>query len=316
MAELADGRVYKRKRLKDSTDENTYLDIPVIYEAKFKSMVDQAQEFFVYFDNSINSSRKVHTKRVTNNKDSSQYIDVERIDEWNIKITQEQAQESIFVMTNTDPPPIQPDGSNHPAHQKVHYVRFFKDNDANSDVWCDIELIDELKIKCMAEQAQEYTWFMKHPELGDIVDDPDAAYPLTKGYCDPGLELASAEGGIDPPYRTDPFQNIININWFAEETTSIPCHFDGNYGGFGPTTGVSEDVLGWTVIDLQGHFVRWGTEAEALASLEAIPESLGDQGQNFFWYIGPAQYGVGYALMTKPTSDPGCAGDHRVSPPP
>lgn len=190
MAELAEYRIYKRKRIKNPNDESMYVDIPVIYEARFKSMVDQAQEFFVYFDNSENSSRKVHTKRVYNNQDSSQYVDAERIEEFNIKIMQEQAQESVFVMNNNDPPPMQPDGSNNPSHEKTHVVRFYKENDPQNEIWVDIEMIDQLKINCMQEQAQEYIWFMKHPEIGSVVSDPNVSYEVTIGYCDPSLELA------------------------------------------------------------------------------------------------------------------------------
>lgn len=191
MAELAEYRVYKRKRIRNPIDETMYVDIPVIYEARFRSMTDQAQEFYIYFDNSENSSRKVHAKRVTNNSDNEQYVDVERIDEWSIKIMQEQAQESTFVMKNNDPPPIQPDGSNNPSHEKTHVVRYYKDNNSGSEVWVDVELIDELKINCIQEQAQEYIWYIKHPELGDAISDSSVPYAVTTGYCDPSLELAS-----------------------------------------------------------------------------------------------------------------------------
>ncbi|HET7375825.1 MAG TPA: hypothetical protein VFK30_03895, partial [Anaerolineae bacterium] len=151
MAELAEYRVYKRKRITNPADESQFVDVPVLYEARFKLMADQAQEFYVYFDNSENSSREVHVQRIINNMDDSMYLDVERIDEWNVKLMADQAQELTFVMSNVDPPPMQPDGSNNPAHEQTHVVRYYKDNDTESDIWIDVELIDELKIKCMAE---------------------------------------------------------------------------------------------------------------------------------------------------------------------
>lgn len=191
MAELAEYRVYKRKRITNPADESMYVDIPVMYEARFKLMQDQAQEFYVYFDNSENSSRMVHTKRIMNNQNDMMYVDVERIDEFNIKTMQEQAQESTFVMNNNDPPPRQPDGSNNPAHEMTHVVRYYQDNDPQSENWVDVELIDELKIKCMAEQAQEYIWYMKHPELGDTVSNSGVSYDVTVGNCDPDLELTN-----------------------------------------------------------------------------------------------------------------------------
>lgn len=191
MAELAEYRLYKRKRIRNPADSDVFVDIPVLYEARFKLMADQAQEFYVYFDNSENSSRTVRVQRIVNNADESQYVDVERIEEWQVKTMQEQAQESIFVMTNTDPPPMQPNGSNNPSHEQTHIVRYYMSNNPNSDTWVDVELIDELRIKCMAEQAQEYIWYMKHPELGDTVSDATVSYAVTVGYCDPYLELVS-----------------------------------------------------------------------------------------------------------------------------
>lgn len=214
MAELAAGRVYKRKRVKDPTNENNYIDIPVIYQAQFKTMQEQAQESILYFNNSSTSSRKVHTHRVTNPNDPSSYVDVERIDEWYSKTLAEQAQESAFILKNTDPPPIQPDGTNNPSHEKTHIVRYYANNQAASQrAWIDVELIDQLRIVDAASQYQEWYWYMKHPELGTPVEDPNVIYPITQGYCDPALEAAPIETDLDPPYRLDPLRNIINCNW-------------------------------------------------------------------------------------------------------
>lgn len=220
MAELADGRVYKRKRIKDPTDENNYIDIPVLYEAKFKTIQEQAQETFLYFNNSSTSSRKTHIKRVTNNQDASQYIDVERIDEWTVKTMAEQAQERTFVLRNTDPPPRQPDGSNNPAHEKTHIVRYYGGNvGGENSPWVDVELIDELKISCAAEQYQEWHLVLRHPELNEQVVDQTVPYSVTAGFCDPSFPLAQTEINFDPPYRLDIFQNIINCNFVSEPPT-------------------------------------------------------------------------------------------------
>lgn len=171
-------------------------------------MAEQAQEYWFYFDNSPNSSRKVHTKTITAAGGGSLSLSVERIDEFNIKDMPSQGQESTFILTNTDPPPIQPDGSNNPSHEKVHYVRYFPDNDSQRQISIDVELIDELKIKVMADQAQEWIYYIRHPEIGDVINDPSVPYVVTKGYCDPSLELAPE---TSEPIRLDPFQNIVRI---------------------------------------------------------------------------------------------------------
>lgn len=218
MAELADGRVYKRKRIKDPTDANNYIDIPVLYQANFKTMQEQAQESVLYFNNSSTSSRKIHTRRVTNPNDGS-YVDVERIDEWYSKTAAEQAQERTHILKNIDPPPMQPDGGNDPSHEKTHIVRYYKNNAAGSQkTWVDVELIDELKIIDASSQYQEWIWYAKHPELDMPISDSSVPYAVTVGYCDPSFELAPLETSFDPPYRLDPLRNIINCKWSEEPT--------------------------------------------------------------------------------------------------
>lgn len=220
MAETADGRIYKRKRIKDPTDENNYIDVPVLYQCQFKTMQEQAQESVLYFNNSSTSSRKVHTRRITNPNDGS-YLDVERIDEWYTKIAAEQAQEYAHILKNIDPPPIQPNGDNSPSHERTHIVRYFPGNVGGPDQkFIDIEYIDELKSVDATSQYQEWILYARHPELGDQIIDPNVSYEVTQGYCDPAYELAPDESalGIDPPWRLDPLSNIVNVKW----TTELP----------------------------------------------------------------------------------------------
>jgi hypothetical protein len=208
MAELAD-RLYKRKRIKDPNDSSNYVDIPVLYRAKIVIAADQYQEQWIYFDNSSASSRKVRIQKVQNTGQTAS-IDCERINSFFTKSAADQYQEHEWVLDNKDPPPIQQDGSDSPAHEKKHIVRYFRDNDASATFAVDCELIDELKIVLAAEQYQEYEVFTLNPELGDPIDDNSVPYKVTKGFCDPGLDLAPLDG-LDPPYRLDPFQNIVNL---------------------------------------------------------------------------------------------------------
>ncbi len=95
----------------------------------------------------------------------------------------------------------------------MHYVRYCKNNDPGSEVWIDVELIDRAKITCMAEQAQEYLFYLKHPPidqdipLGSVVPD---IYNPTFATCNLDLPLI-ADG--QAPWRFDPFQNPVNVNW-------------------------------------------------------------------------------------------------------
>ncbi len=186
--------------------------IPVLNQIPFSVAADQYQEHIVYLRNGIDTNRVTHIRDVPN-LDNTETIQVERIDKWPVKTMAEQAQERIYYLKNLDPPPILPDGTNDPAHEKVHYVRYFSDNDSNSDVWLDVELIDTLKVTVAAEQYQEWLLYLRHDAPGDQVNDPGVNYgPVTVGFCDPALDRASQDEGLDPPYRLDPFQNIIQFN--------------------------------------------------------------------------------------------------------
>lgn len=193
MTERAD-RVYKRKRIKNPNDETQYFDVPVIYEMKFRVMQEQAQDRWLYLNNSTTSSRQVRVQRVHNVSSENQYVDAERVVMFKIKDMVSQAQDIEYHLSNNDPPPIQPDGTNSPAHQQVHYVRYYKDNDTDSNSYGDMELIDEMIIRDGTSQAQEWHYFLRWPQLGTIINDPNVPYTVTLGYCDPSLPLASEEG--------------------------------------------------------------------------------------------------------------------------
>ncbi len=237
MAEERADRLYKRKRLKNPNDPNQYIDIPVIYTAMFKTMAEQAQERILHIKNGTDGgTRQVRIQTIINPADDDMIIKVERIQSLITKTVQEQAQDHRWYIKNTEPPPATaPDGEllDDPSHERKHFVRYTGTHVVNGvpqdshNIWCDVELIDVLKIKCMAEQAQEYLLYTKWPDPAqqETVSDPqDPFQPLTIAICNPELELIEgpqqdAEGNeIDPPYRLDPFQNIVNIHWNPIET--------------------------------------------------------------------------------------------------
>jgi hypothetical protein len=68
-------------------------------------------------------------------------------------------------------------------------------------IWIDSELIDELVVLDPADRAQETHYTLNNPQNDDDAQaNPD----------DP--EISDTNNGIDPPWRTDPFQNIINFS--------------------------------------------------------------------------------------------------------
>lgn len=190
MTERAD-RVYKRKRIKSPNYETQYFDVPVIYQMKFKVDLEQAQEIQLFLNNSSTANRQVRVQRVHNVLDESQYVDAERVQRFQIKDMVSQAQDIQYYLSNNDPPPIQPNGANSPAHQRVHYVRYFKDNDPDSECYGDMELMDEIILR---DGTQEWHYYLRWPELGDVINDPSVPYVVTRGYCDPSLPLVFPEG--------------------------------------------------------------------------------------------------------------------------
>lgn len=179
-----------RKRIKKKDDESAFVDIPVIYDCPFMSMSEQAQERVLYFNNTSKSQRKTHEKTVTNPIDQSE-VEVERVDQITIMDTVSQGQEIVYHFTNTDPPPMQPDGTNDPAHWQTHVVRYFRNNDKDTQCWIDSELIDIAKL--IDGNGQEWVYHIKNPDTGEVIDDPNVPYKVTLGFCDPDLPMAPTE---------------------------------------------------------------------------------------------------------------------------
>ena len=72
-------------------------------------------------------------------------------------------------------------------------VRYFNPNDNTQ--YIDSELIDELRVLDPNSRSQETQFILNNPANGDAAQaDPN----------DPNI--ADTANGIDPPWRTDPFQ--------------------------------------------------------------------------------------------------------------
>jgi hypothetical protein len=300
-------RLYKRKRVpilsSDGTyDSSRYVDIPVIAEIDLLGSL--GQEFRYRFHNdSTTQLRTVRVKRVPGVEGSfgnttvstDSYANVERIQTMAFSSPVEQptfmgkpvlghyAWRTDKKLKNLDPAPKQPDGSDDPRHLEVHYVRFYKDNNIDGDLWVDTELID--KIELLATNAQEYVYRLRWPTADDYavmagngnfgqgVGDDDPYQPII-GFCPTDIDLLDVEFGEDGnplPTRTDPFQNICNIG--AEE----------------------EPPAGWYGLRVSNHqpgglvssFYNWGFDGPLWGSLGEwpIPPPPPEFG-NFFYSAG------------------------------
>jgi hypothetical protein len=112
------------------------------------------------------------------------------------------------------------------AHLKTHVFRYVNPN--NPDWWADSEIIDQYS--CIADgsdQYQETQYTLTNP---DVQADPD--WP----------EISDSDNGIDPSWRLDPFQNIVNVSLGIPAYYAVLCsdgvsYFFGDNGGrIGPST--------------------------------------------------------------------------------
>jgi len=228
-------RLLKRKRIPilsgdDQYDPDNYVDIPVI--AEITIIGSQGQEFHYRFTNdSTTQLRTVRIKKVGNatgefgpdvNISLDTYVNAERIQTMafsnSVEMLNEKAQSASFNQAwrtdkkfkNQDPAPKQPDGSDDPAHLKVHYVRYYRNNDPGESRWIDVELIDQMELK--ATNAQEYTFKLRHPTPDDyalmaeeagvansekfgqpVESDTSDPYQPILGFCDQTLQLLDVE---------------------------------------------------------------------------------------------------------------------------
>jgi hypothetical protein len=215
-------RTTKRKRVNLA---GGFVDIPVITSISFIDPVDRSQETQHAIDNSSQSDREVHVDTIHSRDSNGQpslgtSLDVERIDIWKYIDPQERYQESNLSLDNKtqNVPPDAPPWFI--THFKTHVARY--KNPDNPALWIDSELIDEFAIVDPVDRYQESHYFLNNPQTDDEAQaNPD----------DP--EISDSANGIDPPWRTDPFQNIVNFSG-ASPSTSVPAvaiSSTGMYGG-------------------------------------------------------------------------------------
>ena len=212
------------RRVTDPNDPHQYVDVKVIDEITFVDNSEMGQEYRFRFANLENGQRIVHIVTVTGS-DSPAHIDVQRIDQWNTTIQQEMAQEYAYRLPgNASEPPV---------HLKTH--DFKVENPSDSNLWVKMQRIDEISFLDPHESGQE-----KHFILDNLDDD----------MTNPTEVITSSDGtSINPPWRFDPWQNPVDVNWGRSggplpppppkpppppTTVTYLAYMQGISGGFGP----------------------------------------------------------------------------------
>lgn len=251
-------RVVKRKRIYPDAlpgDSSSFVDIPVITEITFRADgSDQYWETTYKIDNSGKSIRDVRVDQVNSvqidgnttdrngnlyyigsNENTELPISVERVLTWPVKLDgSEQYWQRAFKLDNkTGADSLPPHFS---THAKTHVTRY-KNPQGGDSVWVDIELIDELTIRYDgSEQYWEYTLKLNHPEdtFPPVDDTTPATLIVEEGQYD---DISDTSNGVDPPYRLDPFQNIVNASWNPVEFVffRIVAFLNQNIFNLGPS---------------------------------------------------------------------------------
>jgi hypothetical protein len=209
--------------------------VPVIAEITFQDPVDHGQETTYTIDNSAKADRDVHVDQVQSSS-SGASLNVERIDLWRVLDPVDRNQETFVAFDNktigSSPPPY------FITHLKTHIVKYRSDpNDPHSST-ISAELIDEFSVLDPVDRAQEMQYTLLNP-----IDDDAANAQIT----DDTPDITDSQSGIDPPYRTDPFQNIVDFSGQPQVFGNIWIYVGtwGDYWSSLPPHTTNPDTSNW-----------------------------------------------------------------------
>jgi hypothetical protein len=213
------GRIIKRKRVQ--LPSGGTVDIPVVTQITFLDVVNQGQESEFHIENSGAAHRDVHVAGVPGGGEATDEsgsdnsgLQVERVDVWRVLDVVDRGQESFIHLDNKtikEPPDAPPYFT---THEKTHIVKYINTPDDGN--WIKSELIDRFKVLDTVDQAQESEYFLSNPPdntgISGLTLDTDSDGNPTVAV-DPSLpDISDSSNGVDPPWRTDPFQNIIDFS--------------------------------------------------------------------------------------------------------
>lgn len=302
-------RTTARKRITLPTGGE--VNVPVITKISFIDPYQQYQEFEHSINNSAEGDRTVHVDQVhpvtEGVSDDALSLPVERIEEWPSTDQYDRNQETRLQLDNITGSDQKP--PSFITHLKTHVVRYRNEDDEN--IWIDSELIDSFAFIDPFDRYQEKVYTLLHPP-GEF--DAQGHEIIIADANDPNI--ADSDNGIDPPWRTDPFQNIVNWNG---QTVGITWIYTGAYtylflpgaGTGGPKTfthpdetvvdGSCAQTLVWTLTSAPDVQTGW-----SLTGAPTVPNQTYTDWTNFVgpWILSapnaPSVPGVlpGYQIFT------------------
>ena len=236
---VAKGRTTANKTI-TLPDGGTVL-VPVITQLNVVDPVDRYQETDYTIINTVNdpvtsksTTRQVHVDQIdqTGNIDNSQpfppgdpsLLAVERVDVWNVLEPVDRAQETDVSLFN-DQSNYDPNGPPFfTRHKASHVVRV--QNDPDDGNYVDVELIDELDWVDPADRGQETHLQLNQPQ--GTYDSSSGMNVITADSSDP--DITDTSSGIDPPFRLDPFQNIVGYGKPPTFSIGFQCQVTNDQG--------------------------------------------------------------------------------------
>ena len=198
-------RIYAPGTTKGDKDA-LFIPLKITDEITFKEE-SGGQEWVLKFDNTGESSREVHSvyvgKDQTTGKNlpKDEQITVERIDNMETKEPVGGIEAIWAFLGNKENPPVHLE-----TYKKKIYLSDESGKIVDKNVWIEVQRIKSIEFTDEKDEVtgQEYVWELKHPDEEDEQDDyTDTKDAVTKwDFTD-----------INPPYRIDPFQEIVDCSW-------------------------------------------------------------------------------------------------------
>jgi hypothetical protein len=245
-------RTTARKRI--TLPNGGQVDVPVITKISFIDPVQRHQEYQYTIENSAQADRRVHVDQVASSADpGGEKLPIERIDKWITIDPVARAQESQFEMDNVTGGDSTP--PRFTTHLRTHIKRYV--SQANPTIWIESELIDAFTVVDPVDRAQESIYTLNNTDADASSED---------------AEISDSGNGIDPPWRTDPFQNIVDWN---DQTTT---------GDFWYGLLITPGRAGATV----STYWKWGFDGPFYGALGEwpIPPPPTGVGSQFYWSAG------------------------------
>ena len=252
-------KVQTKRFLQDRADQSVYVDIPIITEIRFNNPSKQNQmEIWRLLADDTATSRKVHVSTVYNQgvtppllsfdladvpadptdatKGDGDKIDVERIESFRTVDASEfnQGYTRRIATADVGGNPIEP-----PVHRKTHlrtYTTPPNVDPATADAWIQVQEIDEILFIDAGDRNQGSIYALNNP-----LTEADLDIPVD------GVEPTSQL--IDPPWRLDPFKEIVDVSWGGDNLVVITYNNPKDSGGGGDT----QIFLVYTVPPPQGQ---------------------------------------------------------------